>query len=266
MSGRITFNPTTKTLTKSCSSWWGRRNPGLSALAVSFFLLGFAVAPCRAGVTIFPTRDLFDAAVPGLPIEDFDDLSFPVNTFGVDVVGDVVDSTTNATPIGPGDILPGISFTTTDLAHTPNSLTVLNPFVGFFPTTNVLGPNWTPETGADQLVMDFSPSVDAVGFDVWGLLNGPGSVAATFFNGAAELGSTTVVATDTPASFAGGVANDADVITRVVLDMQIDVQGGNAMGEFVDDVAFGVVPEPSSLSLLPIVLFCLLSRRKQTER
>src|SRR5689334_14012098 len=80
--------------------------PVLGLLGVSSMLL---VAPrsAAAQVTTFTTRASFNAANPGLPLEDFEEATLAPSTFG-NITGPL-NTTSNNIAFVPGDILPGLS-------------------------------------------------------------------------------------------------------------------------------------------------------------
>lgn len=224
----------------------------LSPLLRLCFSVAAALLLCNttlhADFETFTSRADFNVAAPGLPIENFENLTNPVAATGVDLIGDVVNSETLKNPISPGDLLPGFSVTTERLATSPESLALLNEAAGY-PTTlsNLIG----PIQGEDELVLDFSPGVSAVGFDMWGLVGesntGESYLDAVFYKNQFIIGSMRVDANYT-ARFIGGVATGGDFITRVVLENQQDAMGGDDLGEFIDNLAFG---EPGSVVSLP---------------
>ena len=178
----------------------------------------------RATFILYSDRGAFDAAAPGLPVETFENNS---NADGaVIAITPPLNSSTNNGGFTPGDILPGISVTTN------NGVLVVLTAGGFTPTDAVAADLFGSNT-----ILDFSPGVDAVGLDVYIV---SGSVNVNFFGAGGLLGTVPVMPGALPNSqFVGAISSEP--ITQVTLT------GG--FGEIIDNVAFGNVPEPTSIVL-----------------
>ena len=93
----------------------------------------------HAGIITYNSRAAFDAAAPGLPVEDFENLTGAVCACGLNAVASPVSNTTNQLPIAPGDILLGISFGLA-VPSAGTNLILLNPNFAGVPS-NILGPD-----------------------------------------------------------------------------------------------------------------------------
>jgi hypothetical protein len=155
-----------------------------------------AAQPARPGahaptgsLTFYTDRATFDAAHPGLPLEDYSNTNIPPNSV-LNCPGPF-DSNTNNGCFSPGDILPGISVVNT----TGGDLVVLTP--PFFGVNCVaVGPNTFIEDGELQ----FNPPVFAVGLDLNS--NVPDTYNIEVFGPGGSLGTTTTPA-QIPALFWG---------------------------------------------------------------
>src|SRR6188768_3403188 len=88
-----------------------RKGPQLKvkAVVVAGFvmtLIGFA-APASAALLTFDTRAAFNAAAPGLSVEDFEEGN--IGAGGIEGFDDPLDSSTNNVFFAPGDILAGLT-------------------------------------------------------------------------------------------------------------------------------------------------------------
>ena len=204
--------------------------PGLTAALCFLFVTLIFSSHALAQSTLYTDRSSFRSANPGLPVEDFENLSGSVDATGVDLLSDVVDSFSNIGPIEPGDILTGLVLTTIDDGL--DGLVLLNPASPEGVPSNSVGPNLY----VDSLRLEFVPAVDAVGFDLFSFENEPGTVDVTFFNGNVVLAATTVTI-DLNGSFVG-VSTVGPTVSHIVLSNETDIDGGTANGELVDDVEF----------------------------
>lgn len=198
--------------------------------AVVAVLLTAAAKAAPAQVAVYDSRAQFQNDHAGLVTEDFEGLSGHVDPDGLDLIANVVDASTNEGPIQPGDIAVGIVITTTDDGL--DGLALLNPASPEGVSSNVIGPNFF----VDSLVLQFNDSADAVGFDLYSFENEPGLVEVTFFNGNLALASITV-GLDIGGSFIG-ISSTGPGVTRIQLSNEIDVSGGMANGELIDDIEF----------------------------
>jgi len=188
------------------------RSLDATALALAALLL-FAGGPARAALTYYDSRLDFDSGNPGLAFEDFEE-GTPETNFD-----SPLDSATNNAVFSPGEIAPGVSFSTDGSPGFDLRLQQLD-------TTLVLAP---PST-LRRLVIDFSIPVRAVGLDVY-QFNAAGDVSIEVSGQSGVLGSVSV-----PTSLAGaffGVHSSSADITQIVID-DSDILPG------IDDIEFGV--------------------------
>jgi hypothetical protein len=215
----------------------------VSALAGLVLLL---TAPGAHAVLIFyPDRTTFDAANPGLPVEDFEEGVGDFTAFDAPL-----DSTTSNGTFSPGDILPGVSFTDNPGPGSKGLYFAPAPFNGAAWTSKGIGQAF-PYT--DALDILFSPEVTAMAVDIFQNIGGGAQSAnpievlvSVYGPGDAFLGSEPV--TVDPNSFGFfGVSSPLDLITRISMNSVVQ------NFESIDNVAFGAagaVPEPGTLLLL----------------
>jgi hypothetical protein len=211
---------------------------------LSVGMLLVAPRPAAAQVTVFGSRALFNAANPGLPIEDFE----AANVAGsfVTFTGPLNSATNNGT-FTTGNILPGISLVD-DPGPGANDLLALGTGA-VTGATKAVG-NFTSPDALDLL---FAPGVSAVGFDLFAA-GSPGrpvdaTVVVQLFDGGGQI-SSTLVPTGGDIVFVG--------FSSVTPIVRVSLLGANqTTSRFVDNVAFGssiasAAPEPASLALLGV--------------
>jgi hypothetical protein len=208
----------------------------LTRLAGLGLLLG-SLSEASAGLIYYTDRAVFDAANPGLLIEDFED--------GIIADGAVagfdgpLDTTTNNALFAPGDILPGIQF---DSAFDGNNLALIgDQRFGASQQTNWVGINTFVDDGT---VISLDGGFDALGMDLFAT-QGPGATSNDTFDidiyDADGLIESTTIAVSDLGSF-WGVSSDMGPITSIVISSQSDY------AELFDNVAFGsaAIPEPTA--------------------
>ncbi len=187
-----------------------------TAFALAALLL-FGGDPARAALTYYDSRLAFDSDNAELAFEDFEE-GTPETNFDAPL-----DSATNNAVFSPGEIAPGVSFSTDGSPGLDLRLQQLD-------TTLVLA----PPSMLRRLVIDFSIPVRAVGLDVY-QFNAAGNVSIEVFGQSGALGSASV-----PTSLAGaffGVYSSSANITQIVIDDSDIVPG-------IDDIEFGVPGAP----------------------
>lgn len=190
------------------------------------------VNPTRApmGLTYYTDRSVFNAAFPGLPIEDW--ASSVIGPNAICTAYSPLDATGDGC-FSPGDILPGIEFNTSTI----DDYVLLT--TGFLGTPfNVVGPN----TYTDDSQFIFDPPVSAVGLDlVLGLVATPAALNIDIYDeNGALLASTTSPSPAVSQSFWGVSSNTP--IGKIEFS-STDPSGAETFG----NIAFGgYVPVPVS--------------------
>ncbi len=167
--------------------------------------------------TYFTDRAAFDAAAPGLPLEDFE--AGNVAAGSVETCSDPYDSSTSDACWAPGDILDGISLG----SSSGGGMVILGD--GFFGGSSsiITGAN----TFTDYTYINFSPAVNAIGMD----LLPANTVTINLYDVAGGLLATTA-----------GTGGDSGLFWGVVSDEQItriEIAGDADAGEVLDNLAFG---------------------------
>ncbi|MCG8458509.1 MAG: proprotein convertase P-domain-containing protein [Holophagales bacterium] len=185
---------------------------------------GFA-APLLGDLTIYPDRATFDAAFPGLPVEDFE--------AGAVAVGDSVtcgaplDASGDGSCFAPGALEAGLVFQDVPGPDGVDGLLLVGDGT-FGNDSKILAAN----TLADQLEISFPDPVEAVGLD---LINLPGPAdfltVEVYAPGDVLLGSMTA-ASSALGEFWG--VSSPSPIARLLLISTIN------QAEAIDDLAFGV--------------------------
>jgi len=212
-------------------------------------LLAFFSMPSEAGLIVFSDRSSFDAAAPGLPIEDFEEAS--IGAMEVAGIPAPLDSTSNNGYFLPGDILPGIQFHT-NTTHNNDELALLGPGYAGSPSKLIVANYFT-----DAFYVVLSPGVHAIGFDVHSFMGGGMAGIEVYDPDGFVLGTYDWAAG--PAGTFWGAISDSEPIGSV----RIFDAGGGAEG--VDNVAFGeaAIPEPATLGLSGMALLALAFLRRR---
>lgn len=229
-----------------------------SLLATLLLVCGSTSIANAGSITTFSDRSNFNTAVGATPltIEDFTDTShFPIST-------GILNSQTNlvvdfGSPIEPGDIEPGVTYSTPIGTNYSFNIDALAGFDGGFLDGFFGGdPNRV-------LTVDFDNNISAFGFDTNYTMGSDFNLTIKFTSGPdfVQNFSTTNSA---DLGFFGFQSSAADIQTAV-----IDGNGNGTFAFAVDNFTFTAVPEPNSaVSVLAFGAFgtCLLLKRKQRQQ
>jgi hypothetical protein len=211
--------------------------------------------PGVGALVTYSSRDLFNAAAPGLPLETFE--AGLVAPGAVTICNGPLTSASASACFPAGGLLPGVTYSA---VPGPSMALLGADFPGVGNTSKVLGPNLFPDT----LDVTFA-SANSAGFDFFpGLISG--NVAISIFGPANVLLGVFVVNAPLGPSFFG-VTSDTGPgsIGRINIASQ-----SASPGELIDNLAFGntVVPEPYSLLLTAcaLVAFAGLRRSESATR
>lgn len=208
-----------------------------------FAAMTLCPADVRASFVLYDSRSVFDAAVPGLPIETFESAAPRVSSPTGDAVTGPVNSLTNNAYFAPGDVLPGLSV---DVAS--HNLVVGN--TGRSPSVLVMN-----NSEGEPITVWFAPRVTAVGLDLVGLFteNGLGDMIAYDADG--NVIATVPIAPPGSGQFFG-------ITSTVPID---HLTFGNHIAWYgFDNIAFGdPVPEPSTLACLMLGLLTLSASHRR---
>ena len=204
------------------------------------------IAPAAVTYTTYTDQPSFLAAAGGgLAFEDFE--GFGGTSY------QTLDTTTNQPPVSPGDIPPGVVFSSTG----GNSNDLYIAPAGFSPAiiTDSLFANYfgTP------LIVDFAPGVTAVGSDVISWDSGA-TITITLLDGDGVPHVETTTPSDTSPSYFGLVATSGDIV-------RLEYAPGDLTAG-IDNIHFGqaggVIPAPGAAILggLGAALVGYLRKRK----
>jgi len=234
------------------------------AVALLFVSIGLTV-PVAGQLTQFASRADFDAACQNTVLEDFEDIEFAgLAVFEAEFVDEntdiFLDQSIGGLRIEPGDIVSGLTITSTNVAAPPTRFALANTIT---PSGNSLGPS----SGVDSSILEFSQPVDCLGLDLFSpaILNGPGSFEVSYFDSTGmSLGSVMVAEVDADNGvFAGVMATGSIGISRMEITSELSIANTGAVGELLDNIAFRTVPEPSAISLCLLPVFLLTRRRSR---
>ncbi len=188
-----------------------------------------APAKANATLTFYSSSAVFDAAFPGLPLEDFEEGN--VGPGGVVGCPAPLDETNSDFCFSPGDILPGISFQDDPGPDTIDGIALIG--AGF---SGASSKNIVANTFVDAFVIDFTGPDDvfAAGMDLTSYFSNS-TCAIDIYGPGGLLGSTTAPCTNAGSFW--GVSSDLDPIVQLV------IFSTSNQAEGVDNVRFGGLQE-----------------------
>jgi hypothetical protein len=190
---------------------------------------------------VYADRAAFDADFPGLPIEDFEEGNV---VSGIDACPAPLDETSDNACFSPGDILPGVQFTTTP--NTPaEDIAIVGPGQAGNSSINVVA-NYFIETW----IINFTSGTTATGMDLISIFS-DSTVDIEVYGSSGLIDSMTASATGAGAFW--GIANCGEPITQIVMDSQTD------QAEGVDNIAFGTgAPTTGMMGMILLVTILAL--------
>jgi len=179
--------------------------------------------------TFYTGRAAFQAANPGLALEDFESSLYPPGSGILLGCPQPASSAGSAGCYNPGELLPGFSMTSPGAGTPGAELVIIDGAAGFgSPPGIVLGSNTFTATTR----IDFDPPVAAVGFDIVTLIGGNPVTVNIYDASGVLINGQTGVAAGAAGSF-WGVDSDTPIGAVEILDPTLgDV-------ELLDDMEFG---------------------------
>ena len=203
-------------------------------------------------ITTFSDRAAFDAAVGTTVVEDFGpDANFPITS-------GILNSFTNEAGILPGDIAPGVTYSTEVGTGNFFNIDAGGGFQGGFLDSIVF------PSGERTLTVNFDTAVAAFGFDTNSLMGSAFSLLINFSDGTSTEFSQ-AVGSGLGLQFFGYQSSLVDIDS-------LNIRGNNTTFNFaLDNFTFGggsgsvsPVPAPGALSLLGLCLAGMgVARRRQ---
>jgi len=184
----------------------------------------------------YTDRGVFQAANPGLPLEDFETAYAPPGSGVILACPQPASSTGSTGCYDPGELLAGFSMTSPGASTPGEELVIVEGAAGFgSPPGVILGSN----TFVAQTRLDFSPAVKAVGFDIVTLVAGNSVDIQVYDEAGALLNGQNGVTAGVAGSFWGV---DTDLLIGAILI----TDPSTADVELLDNMEFGV-PVPVEL-------------------
>jgi len=179
----------------------------------------------EADHTFYTDRATFEAANPGLILEDFTGTLVPDGN--VISCAPPLNSATNDACFPTAGVAPGFDLGFTDDGGTGSYVTINNLF-------GVACVEVGPNSFVDELDLDFTPAVLAAGFDLYTPLGGADGFTIEAFGPGGSLGSTAFTSNSATASFFGVDTTNPLGITRIEVREDVD-----NTGELICDLQFG---------------------------
>ncbi len=120
--------------------------------------------PAQAGLIVFSGRVDFDAAAPGLPVEDFEEATIGAGSVGI--LPAPLDAWSSNAYFSPGDILAGVQFSASAV-HGGDDLALVGAGYLGNPSKLIVANYF-----ADSFNVVLAPGVTAIGFDVHSFMGG----------------------------------------------------------------------------------------------
>jgi hypothetical protein len=227
----------------------GIGNLKIALVLAAWTALGTLAAPAGAAVMQYATRAAFNAAFPGLPVEDFEEARVPASSSAT--MSGPLDINTNNLIFHPNEILNGLRVNVPNTVSNPANMFVSGPGFATY-VSHAISFN-SATTPAPQITVDlYNGGVPSIGLDVTSNPNG-NSVTVTALSGVTILGSFLVANAQGAGTFFG-ISSDAQPIT------QLQFTNGNFYG--VDNIALAV-PEPAALiASVTFAATIILTRRR----
>lgn len=203
-----------------------------------------ASASTAAGITYYNSRAVFDGDFPGLPVEGFENGNVSANN--IISFAAPLNASTNNSAFNPGDILPGIEFTTSNPSYPTAIVLIGTNYAGVsskVALANVFGAKY---------VINFNPAVEAVGMDVVNIFGGSSANIEIY-----DINSNLLASTSTASSPSGsfwGVTSDTPIGKIIIHDPASGAEGA-------DNIAFGNAPVvvPVSSWAIYLVFFLIVA-------
>lgn len=201
-------------------------------------------AAAAAGITYYNSRGVFDGDFPGLPVEGFENGNVSANN--IISFAAPLNASTNNSAFSPGDILPGIEFTTSNPGYPTAIVLIGTNYAGVsskVPIANVFSAKY---------VINFNPAVEAVGMDVVNIFGGSSANIEIY-----DINSNLLASTSTASSPSGsfwGVTSDTPIGKIIIHDPAEGAEGA-------DNIAFGNAPTlvPVSDWAIYLVFFLIIA-------